>query len=310
MSKQILLDKNNLPNKIVPVGNKFKDITNQKFGELVALYPSSRKSGDIQWVCKCSCGNFIETSGVSLRGNKTITCGFCQDKKIIGNSFGRLTPIERIKEFNKGNTKYLCKCSCGNETIVTDFQLLSGRTKSCGCLSAELTSIRNRVQINSGEKFGKLTVLKETLGRDGNHIKYLCKCECGSETIVNGYNLRKGKTISCGCIKSLGEEKISNILKQNNILFLKQYGFSDLKNKRHLKFDFAVFDKNNNLSHLIEFDGIQHFSFKEDTKGWNTKENYLKIKENDKIKDKYCQENNIRLIRIKYNQNFNINDLL
>jgi hypothetical protein len=51
----------------------------------------------------------------------------------------------------------------------------------------------------TGKKFGKLTVL-QMYGRDKNNvIKWLCKCECGNETIVYGEVLKNGRTQSCGC---------------------------------------------------------------------------------------------------------------
>lgn len=50
----------------------------------------------------------------------------------------------------------------------------------------------------SGQKFGKLTVICER-GRKRKEITWLCKCECGNEVVVNGYNLRSGHTQSCGC---------------------------------------------------------------------------------------------------------------
>jgi len=47
-----------------------------------------------------------------------------------------------------------------------------------------------------GQKFGKLTVVKYV----GNY-KWLCSCECGSEKVVRGGNLKNGSTRSCGCIQ-------------------------------------------------------------------------------------------------------------
>ena len=68
-----------------------------------------------------------------------------------------------------------------------------------------------RVKDMTGMKFGRLTVVKES-GRDkhGNTL-WLCKCECGNETIVKGSNLRNGRTTSCGCYK---DEMSSKKLKE------------------------------------------------------------------------------------------------
>ncbi|MCW6660000.1 AP2 domain-containing protein [Aerococcaceae bacterium NML191292] len=57
------------------------------------------------------------------------------DRQLLGNTFGRLTVIKRVN--NVGRAEYLCKCSCGNETITKASYILSGRRKSCGCLKKE-----------------------------------------------------------------------------------------------------------------------------------------------------------------------------
>lgn len=60
-------------------------------------------------------------------------------KYIIGQKFGRLTVIEIASKSAK-NTTYLCKCDCGKTIKVLRFNLINGKTKSCGCLRSELRS--------------------------------------------------------------------------------------------------------------------------------------------------------------------------
>lgn len=67
-----------------------------------------------------------------------------------------------------------------------------------------------------GEKFGRLTVLRQV--DKPEHIKkndkyFLCRCECGREKIVNGYNLRRGLTTSCGCYAKEQVKKYRNSTK-------------------------------------------------------------------------------------------------
>lgn len=50
----------------------------------------------------------------------------------------------------------------------------------------------------TGQKFGRLTVVERHGVKDG-HAAWLCKCDCGNTTVVNGRNLRNGRTTSCGC---------------------------------------------------------------------------------------------------------------
>ena len=51
-----------------------------------------------------------------------------------------------------------------------------------------------------GQKFGKLTALKE-VGAKNRCITWKCQCDCGKKTIVAGISLRNGNTKSCGCLK-------------------------------------------------------------------------------------------------------------
>lgn len=50
----------------------------------------------------------------------------------------------------------------------------------------------------TGRRCGRLTVIKK-MPADGNSAKWLCKCDCGGEAVVKGFDLRRGHTTSCGC---------------------------------------------------------------------------------------------------------------
>ena len=83
-----------------------------------------------------------------------------------------------------------------------------------------------------------------------------------------------------------------------NVNFKTQYTFDDCRfpdTNRLAYFDYAIFDENNKLQMLIEYDGSQH-EF-----GWGQKKESLeKIQEKDKIKEEYCKSKNISLVRISY----------
>lgn len=221
---------------------------------------------------------------------------------LTGQSFGRWTVLEYVKP-----GKWKCECSCENHTIklVEGRNLRGGKTLSCGCLQKERTSQANSIDL-TGQVFGKLTVI-ERQKKDGNTY-YLCQCECGNQTIVDSRNLRSGHTTSCGCIKSKGETVIAKWLRENHINFEREKTFKDCKNLQSLKFDFYLLDYNL----LIEYDGEQHFkisrfgnkSIEEAT------EMLKKQKENDNIKNNWCKENNISLLRIPYNKFNKINEIL
>lgn len=75
-----------------------------------------------------------------------------------GDTFGRLT-VEGFGSLAKsGNQKYLCRCSCGNHCEVLGARLCSGETKSCGCLSREMSAQRMTQHGKSGTPLWKLWV--------------------------------------------------------------------------------------------------------------------------------------------------------
>jgi len=105
------------------------------------------------------------------------------------------------------------------------------------------------------------------------------------------------------CKKSIGENIIEKTLIDNNIYFIKQKIFDKCVDKRKLPFDFYLPDYNT----CIEYDGIQHFEVIE---YWGGEDYYEYIKKHDNIKNNFCKNNNIKLLRIKYTRNLNSDNIL
>lgn len=66
---------------------------------------------------------------------------------LTNQRFERLIAIKRIRPYvDRGNNKafWLCQCDCGNTVIASTHALISGETKSCGCLKRERTIARNK----------------------------------------------------------------------------------------------------------------------------------------------------------------------
>ena len=220
---------------------------------------------------------------------------------LTGKKFGRLTP----KEYVKGG-KWICECECGNIIIVDTRNLNSGHTKSCGCLQKEKAS-QNTYDMSNYED-DNIKVLSRD-GSDEQQIamwKCLCK-NCGNIFSTRGSSIRAGYTKSCGCVHSENEKNIIKILTDNNIEFATQYTFSNLKglNGRPLRFDFAIF-KDKKLSHLIEYQGKQHFIKSDGSWG----KEFETLQKHDILKKEYCIKNNIRLICINYDEDYSLKDLL
>ena len=220
---------------------------------------------------------------------------------LTNQKFNKLTVISRIP--NTSPIKWLCQCDCGKMVEVRGVYLRNNHTKSCGCQrieSGHKTGIQNRKDL-SNQKFGFLTVIKDSGKRKNHQIVWLCECECGNKTEVITTNLVNGSTKSCGCIKrSYGEAKIEKILKENNISYITELNISELNNAR---FDFAIF-KNNQIIRLIEFDGEHHY--KEVSFHKNNKYTLQDRQKQDKIKNEYALSHNIPLVRIPYWERDNI----
>ena len=218
---------------------------------------------------------------------------------LTGQTFNYLTVLEKTdKRGADRSIIWKCQCKCGKILEVNGSNLRNGHTKSCGCIKGESqkASSKNKKDLTN-QKFGLLTALEATKERSSSGaVIWLCQCECGNFKKVSSTCLSNGLVQSCGCLISKGETKIASLLQEHNISFSRQKIFSDCVSsttKNHYKFDFWIEDK-----YLIEFDGEQHFLYKNN--GWNTKEQFLKTQQSDKEKNEYCKRNTIPLIRIPY----------
>ena len=108
---------------------------------------------------------------------------------------------------------------------------------------------------------------------------------------------------SPGNKKSIGEKLIKNFLEENNIEFETEKTFDDCKNINKLPFDFFI----ENLNLCIEYDGELHYN---SVKIFGGDKSFKRIKKHDSIKNKWCDKNNIRLLRISYKNKNKINQIL
>ena len=205
-----------------------------------------------------------------------------------------LVEEETPKRDAKGSVIWLCKCDCGQTTLASTSDLRSGHKKSCGCWQKEKAAILGKSNLKDlvGQKFGLLTVIAkdktEKTPNGSTKIYWKCKCDCGNEIIVRGNSLQSGNTKSCGCIKSFGEQKILQILQENQLRVEREKTFPDTS----FRFDFFVENK-----YIIEYDGKQHFQ----DYSWGSEHHSMKeSQQRDLEKNKYCHEHKLPIIRIPY----------
>lgn len=166
-------------------------IKGDKFGKLTIIGLSEKKGarGNAMYDCICECGKTKTILARSLNIGHTKTCGKCREIS-IGDKFGNLTVLKR-SEINgpKGSSRYECICDCGRVITTQASRLKNGMTKTCG----------NCNEIFSGDKFGKLTVVKKfESGESGGQSRHICICDCGNEVIVLSSHLKNGHTKTCG----------------------------------------------------------------------------------------------------------------
>lgn len=127
-----------------PKDNPKVDISSQRFGLLVALRrmlaveePGRRER---RWLCRCDCGVEVAVGLDKLKSGHTKSCG-CQKFKsadLAEQRFGTLLAIEdagqAVSQSGRPRGRlWRCECDCGGEAIVKASNLLSGKTKTCGC---------------------------------------------------------------------------------------------------------------------------------------------------------------------------------
>jgi len=137
--------------------------------------------------------------------------------------------------------------------------------------------------------------------------------KCGDSWLVTPNNIFSENTGCPRCRESHGERSIRNYLICNQINFKSQYRFDNCRKKRPLPFDFAIFaDKEKTkLKILCEFDGEFHYKPARYSKNKGKMiDKFQKIQINDNIKNEYCSNNYIRLIRIPYYEFENIEQIL
>lgn len=280
-----------------------ENLKGKRFGRLTVLeLTEHRKSnGAAVWRCQCDCGNELTVSSSNLKRGATASCGCIRRENLANMQFGKLTVLRLGEKSNKGNGSFwICQCECGKQCEVQGNKLKSGHTSSCGC---------SHIINLSGQIFGKLTVLHDSGKRRSGSggVIWTCQCECGQQKDIRQDALLSGSTISCGCLKSRGNEKVAKILRDAGIDFIPEYSPPNMEGRK--RFDFAVLE-NGNVAYFIEYDGILHSEYS--NSGWDTEERFKRTQTSDKIKNEYCRVNSIPLIRIPYTKfdRLSLNDLL
>lgn len=230
-----------------------------------------------------------------------VNCNKC-DKK-FSTKFTLLHHVkhihDKIKDFKCDKCEYKCSSNCD---IIKHKKQVHEKIKDFKCNKCEYVCSDN-IKLKSHIKriHDKIKDFK------CNKCEYKCVSGGDLKKHINGVHERPIMDKKM----SLGEYAIYNYLTKNNIEFVKEHTFNDLKSPKNslLRYDFYI--KSYNL--LIEFDGRQHFE-KNKWKSYHTEQivndmfDYLV--ECDHLKNEYADANKIKLYRIKYTEIKNIDNIL
>lgn len=191
------------------------------------------------------------------------------------------------------HTKIVHQCNiCGYEWSVAPAEVLRGR--GCPRCATHIKLTQEAFVNRMLEIHPTIQVIGEYKGSD-----YPVKVKCLKDDWIweplatNLIHLKRG----CPkCNQSHGELQIGMYLKHHKINFIQQYSFIGCRNKKPLPFDFYLPECNI----CIEYDGRQHFEPVDYFGGQVALDETVK---HDVIKNNYCLSNNIKLIRIKYDEN-------
>ena len=192
-----------------------KDLTGQRFGRLVARQPTEKRSGtSVVWECICDCGATAFVKSQHLCNGRIRSCGCLRKdyldqhsvnamQEMVGQRFGRLTVIAMSQKRQNGRILWECRCDCGNTVLAPKSSLKNGTTQSCGCLHKEIMKAQGRESVLdlTGQRFGRLSVLRPTEERVRKSVVWECRCDCGNTAYVTSKNLKSGITKSCGCLR-------------------------------------------------------------------------------------------------------------
>lgn len=298
-----------------------KSFIGKKFGNLEVV-DIGHNGVENTFICNCDCGrsNNIEFSASAVVNGYRRMCSICGKEtsqkhlttkryseellnSVVGKRYGKLV-IKEVYKSAEGYTMAKCDCDCGtkdHEVLLSNILGDIG-TRACGkCRIAPNHKYDNPEYI--GKTFNYLTVT-DIIKEDGKTY-WKCSCSLCGHGIVTAvaHHIASGNTKSCGCMQSYGESVIEKALQSRNINYKKQVTFKGLTGIRGgvLRFDFGIYNDKDELLGLIEYDGEQHFTDYNETyyiTEYELFNNVNIVKENDKIKNEFCKNNNIQLVRL------------
>lgn len=223
---------------------------------------------------------------------------FCNSKGYI-----LLTDIKDIKTSDT-KVHYMCSKHGTHETKI--YSLINKH--GCPICQYEAAKLKpDDIERTFNMYHIKLLNKNDYIDYKTKNLNVVCP-ECGKVFITsyNSFITNHGQCCpSCSKSESVGERKIRKYLEKNKIKFIQEYTFDNCKDIKALPFDFYLPDCNK----IIEYDGQLHY-MPVNYNGTDGTKLYNYTLKHDNIKNNYCNNNGIKIIRIPYLEFNNIENIL
>lgn len=113
----------------------------------------------------------------------------------IGFRVGKLVVVSPTAERKAGYVVWKCHCDCGNEVLLDTRCLQRGAVQDCGCS----TIVKPGQRDITGMRSGKVVAIAPTDAKRRGVYLWKCRCDCGTEFLVESYKIVNHKVQSCGC---------------------------------------------------------------------------------------------------------------
>ena len=194
-----------------------------------SMVPESASASSISTSSTTSIKKTKKTEKTEKKKKKADKC-----PNLVGNRYGRLK-VMALDEPHASFRMWRCHCDCGDEITIREGNLLSGNTRSCGCLAGLKGEVFGNLTVITPVKVAKRAKPKVPRGAEGaKEVKhYICRCICGNEITASFDDLYWGTKTDCGCITNSKRwiDLTGYIL--GNLTVLRSTSKTDEKRKRY-----------------------------------------------------------------------------
>lgn len=292
---------------------EFKEKVYNRFGndvEILSEYNGGTNPIDILYHCKKHGDIYKTIHSKNIFGKQFQPCKKCNheikseksknakfnDKEYHYNKLKEKIELQGgkliTKQWTKAKDNYEIICDKGH-TFITTADCINSKNQWCPYCSGRKGNFEEEIKEIIKNKNGELL---SSYVSSRTHVKVKCNIHNYTWSIMP-LNIKKGRWCPI-CNLPYAEKIVYNYLHNNNYKFDVQYTFDNLKSENNelLRFDFVIFDNNDNIKYLLEIDDEEH-------RYHHIQPRRVKAKERDELKNKYCEKNNIHLFRMEYKHN-------